>query len=66
VTISISGKDYNANYTTNTVSIDTTCCEAKENEENSLPLTNFLAKKCISKFGNDTDVLKFEYKVLKT
>jgi hypothetical protein len=65
VTISISGKDYNANYRTNTVSIDTPRYEVHKNKENSLPLTYFLAKKCISKDCNDADVLKFKYKVLK-
>lgn len=65
VNISISGKDYNVNYTTNVVSIDTLISEAKDNEENSLSLTNLMAKKCISR-NEDEDVLKFHFKVLQT
>jgi hypothetical protein len=67
VTISISGKDVSVVYTTNVVSIDTPISEAKNNKENSLPLNNFLAKKCISnEFGIDgIGRLTFEYKVLK-
>jgi hypothetical protein len=38
--------------TTNIVPIDTPVCEAMKNEKNSLLLTNFHAKKCIS---YDTD-----------
>jgi hypothetical protein len=40
VTISISGKEYSVNYTTNVVPIDMPFSEAKQNEENSLHLAN--------------------------
>jgi hypothetical protein len=68
VTISISGKDPRVVYTTNVVSIDTQISEAKNNKEYSLPLYNFLSKKCTSNdcYGDDVGFLAFEYKVLKS
>jgi hypothetical protein len=65
VTISISGKDYKASYTTNTVPIDTPVDEATNEEENCLSLSNYQAKRCVSKEDDFKGNLSFEFKVVK-
>jgi hypothetical protein len=63
VDISITVEDFRIGYKTNVVSIDTPICEAMKNEENSLPLTNFQAKKCIRDYNAKKIV--FVFQVLK-
>jgi hypothetical protein len=66
VTISITGKDFHMNYTTNVVPIITPIRDAKCNEKNSLALTNCYAKMCIIKDSRDKDVLSFRFKILES
>jgi hypothetical protein len=65
VTISISGKDFNMSYMTTAVSIERPVSEATKNQQHSMHLTNFQAKNCLSMM-NEEDVLKFEFKVVKS
>jgi hypothetical protein len=65
VTISISGKDFKMSLNTSAVPIKTPISKARKNKHNSLPLTNFQAKSCLSKWEEE-DVLQFEIQVLKS